>query len=153
MKKYVIALGAAALMLSGCGGTDASAEGFSIDGTFTGTAQSVNESGQSCQFYDGWFRAGLPVVLKGADGTILGKSELTVRDIAANPGGGGICSFNFSFKDVKAGESAYELQIADLAPIVQSESDLREWPNYKARNAIDVVAGDTAQVKQNPRPR
>ncbi|QYB02730.1 hypothetical protein I1A62_36970 [Rhodococcus sp. USK10] len=151
--KFVLAVGlGATLVLAGCGSDAETGEDtFAINGTFSANAQAVNQSAGTCKFYDGWFRAGLPVLLKGADNSILGKTELTLDHISANSNGSGVCTFNFAFEDVKAGETAYQLFFSNLAPVIQSEDDLREWPNYSARDAFSVLGGNTEQVTQNER--
>ncbi|MCZ4550087.1 hypothetical protein [Gordonia rubripertincta] len=96
-----------------------------------------------CNYYDETLRDGDPVVVQGADGTILGKSELV--SLAENSGdaAGPFCGMSFAISGVKAGESAYQLTVGSYAPIVVSQTQLESESYYSARSATDVIAGGT----------
>jgi hypothetical protein len=126
----------------GCGGGGGT-QTFDVQGSLGGNAQKVRPNGD-CVFPDGTYAAGEQLVLRGASNQILATSSLEgpQSEYAAS----GICEMPFSFKDVPAGEAAYQITIgSSAAPLVVPENTLRcsggEFRLF-ARSAFDVLTGD-----------
>ena len=156
---YPLLAGLAILAFTGCSDdSDADSAGsatataqtmqtFDIENGVTGSTENANRAAQSCEFYDGWLRPGDPVIVRGADGTILGKSELVFESLSNAPAGvANICTFGFTMQGVKAGEPAYELTVGDLEPLIQTQQELQSYYYYSARNAVNALAGETDEL-------
>lgn len=154
MKRWIYALTAVgALAVAGCGGDstdDGSADTatataqatFDIDNGVSGTAEQAYENGL-CEFYDASLQPGDPVVVSGADGTLLGKTQLTLNDVEPLTG---FCALDFAIQGVRAGDAAYQLTVGSYPPLVLTQAELESKYYFSARSAIDVVAGETEQL-------
>lgn len=155
MKRLAIVAGVMALaaLSAGCGSDGGSTKTETVTVAATAPTATFNISSgvsgvrdqpylpRQCKFYDETLRDGDQVVVQGADGTILGKSDLV--SLAENDGetAGPFCGMSFAINGVKAGEPAYRLTVGSYAPIVVSQTQLESESYYSARSATDVIAG------------
>ncbi|NMO02531.1 hypothetical protein HH308_15045 [Gordonia sp. TBRC 11910] len=114
---------------------------FDINMHVAGMADKSYASGL-CKFYDASLQPGDPVVLKGADGSLLGKSTLVLDHVDTTSD---LCDLAFSIKGVKAGESAYEITVGDYKPIVVSEQELQHPYYLSPRTSVQAAAGSESQ--------
>jgi hypothetical protein len=91
--------------------------------------------GQSCKFYDSTVSVGDPLIIKGADGTILGKGELTASSIDTGPA----CSFGFNVPGIKAGDAGYSILLDPYDPVIVREDELRSALIINARGPMDIL--------------
>ncbi len=158
MKRSLFATGALTLVMvtAGCGsdGDSSNTKTVTVAATAGGTATFDISSGVagsrdqpytsgSCKFYDETLSDADAVVVKGADGSILGKSELVASPDNSGEAAGPYCGFSFAISGVKAGEAAYELTVGSYAPIVVTQTQLESKSYFDARSATDVLAGKT----------
>ncbi|WP_431815713.1 hypothetical protein [Gordonia jacobaea] len=151
MKRTIIA-GAVSLLVmvmvvAGCESGESKAQTFDIKSSVGNNADKSYASGL-CVYYDEQLRPGDPVIVKGADGTILGKSELVLLTAGEGPA----CSFNFQVKGVKAGEPAYEVKIGEYGPVTVTEAELETGGSFTPRNSIQAV-WDYPPIKYNARKK
>lgn len=140
--KLLLCLTCAAVLSACSNSADTSA--FDVSGYVVGTTDNQNDFARSaCTFYDGTITAGTPVVLRGADGTILSTGMLSENTSSSGPA----CSFTFRLESVKAGESGYEIDVAPYKPLVVTEEQLRHQPQFGlgVRNATDILMGKNRQ--------
>lgn len=135
------------MAISACGGDDTEAGTFIVKGYLIGTTddRSGFERGVSCEFYDGIVTVGDPVIVRGADDTILGKTALVdIGGLDVGPA----CSFGFTVAGIKAGEAAYTIAAGPYDPIVVTEEELRDKDfGLGARRSRDAANGERIPLK------
>lgn len=147
MKRTLLAVaGCLALVAVGCSSEPEGPDTF--DATITVAGNSDGNFEDSCAFEEGAVGVDTAVVLRGADGRILGKQNLVVVSINEyTPGAGeGPCTFEAVF-DVPVGDAGYDVSIdgIDFVPVVYTEAELREGPVISLTNkmgaALDAISG------------
>lgn len=126
---------------SGCG--PSGPEPFDVRGIVSGVVGNPSQITKdvSCTFTDATVSTGDPVVLRGSDGAILGKTTLLPRSMENVA-----CSFGFKFDGIKAGESGYSIELAPYKPVVLSSKELDSKAiELHLRGPMDVLLG-----KQKP---
>ncbi|MFD4268195.1 hypothetical protein [Rhodococcus sp. NPDC058523] len=76
------------------------------------------------------------MIVYGADGTILGKSNLVADNV--DPNQGPYCAFRVEMDGIKAGEAAYKVAIGEYDPVIASEDEMRRDPAlFSARSSLE----------------
>lgn len=133
------------LVLAGCGSQShgTGEETFGVRGKLAGnTYFGVTNAGE-CTFVDGVYGPATPVVLRGADNQILASTTLSVGDDQFPNEGLALCSLKFNFDNVKKGETAYQITVGSVGPIVVTEHQLRDKDfNLQPRNEMTRSQGE-----------
>lgn len=125
------------LALCACG--QSQPESFSVKGTIGGNSDRFTPH-TSCTFADATIAVGDPLILKGANGNILGKANLEESYIESP---GPACQLKFTFPKVKSGETAYTLTVDGYDPAVVTEDELRsDELTISARSSFERLTGD-----------
>jgi hypothetical protein len=134
-------LAVAAAALTGCsGGSSEDVSAFEWNAVVNGNSdQIIGTTG--CKFADHTLSVGDPVIVYGADGTILGKGNLERDSIEAS--NVVYCSLKVAISGIKAGENAYKVQIGAYSPVIASEAEMvRDPALFSARNSLERVWGE-----------
>ena len=110
---------------------------ITVRGVVLGTVGNPGQikDGRYCEFTDGRVSVGDALVLKGADGTILGKANLTAEKMQF-----AVCTFGFEFSSVKAGQTGYSFELGSFDPVVATEDEIKsDKLSLDIRGPMDVL--------------